>query len=57
MAPLQLTQLAQILGREPRYLRDYFLSKMIRSGELVYQYPDQPAHPQQAYKAPKGYRE
>ena len=55
--PLQLTQLAQILGRDPKYLRDQFLSKMIKSAELVYQYPDQPAHPHQAYKAPKGNKE
>ncbi len=52
VAPLQLAQLAQILSRDPRYLRDYFLSKMVKSGELIYRYPDQPAHPQQAYKTP-----
>jgi hypothetical protein len=26
---------------------------MIGSGELVYQYPDKPAHPQQAYRVPE----
>lgn len=54
--PLQLTQLAQILGRDPKYLRDHYLSKMVKSGELIYQYSDQPAHPQQAYKVPNEYR-
>jgi len=53
---LQLTQLAQILDRDPKYLRDYYLSKMVKSGELIYQYPDQPAHPQQAYKVPREHR-
>ncbi len=52
--PLQLTQLAQILDRNPKYLRDQFLSKMVRTGQLIYRYADQPAHPQQAYKAPEG---
>jgi len=50
LGPLQLTQLGKIMGRDPRYLRNDYLSGMIRSGELVYLYPDQPAHPQQAYK-------
>lgn len=54
--PIQLTQLAQILGRDPKYLRDYYLSKMVKSGELIYQYSDQPAHPQQAYKMPNEHR-
>ncbi|MEX0961361.1 MAG: ATP-binding protein [Simkaniaceae bacterium] len=52
LGPLQLAQLAKIIDRDPRYLRNYYLSGMIRSGELVYLYPDQPAHPQQAYKTP-----
>jgi ATP-dependent DNA helicase RecG len=46
---LQLTHLSKILDRDPRYLRDRYLSKMIRSEELVYRYPDKPAHPHQAY--------
>ena len=50
--PLQLAQLAQILDRDPKYLREYYLTKMIKSGVLIYQYPDTPAHPQQAYKIP-----
>ena len=50
--PLQLGQLARILDRDPKYLRDYYLTKMVRDGELVYQYPDQPAHAQQAYMTP-----
>ncbi len=47
--PLQLEELACILDRDPKHLRDYYLIKMIRNNELVYQYPSQPAHPKQAY--------
>lgn len=25
---------------------------MIKTGKLIYEYPDKPAHPQQAYKTP-----
>ncbi|MCH9628219.1 MAG: hypothetical protein S4CHLAM2_18750 [Chlamydiales bacterium] len=52
LGPLQLSQLAMIFDREPRYIRDDFLTEMIRDGDLVYLYPDTPAHPKQAYKAP-----
>lgn len=47
---LQSVQLGKILDRDPQYLRIHFLSKMTKTGELVYRYPDRPAHPQQAYK-------
>lgn len=50
--PLQLGQLARILNRDPKYLRDHYLIKMVRDNELVYQYPSEPAHPQQAYAIP-----
>ncbi|MDX8430290.1 MAG: ATP-binding protein [Candidatus Algichlamydia australiensis] len=46
---LQLAHLSKIFDRAPRYLRDKFLTKMIKAGELSYKYPDQPAHPKQAY--------
>lgn len=52
LGPLQPSQLGQILDRDAQYLRIYFLSKMAKDGELVYEYPDQPAHPKQAYKTP-----
>jgi len=55
-APFQLGKLAQILERNPKYLRDNYLTDMVRSGELHYQYPDQPAHPHQAYITSKGGR-
>ncbi len=52
LGSLRPNQLSRILNRDARYLRDYFLSKMEKEGELTYQYPDQPAHPKQAYKTP-----
>lgn len=52
MGPLQPSQLGKILGRDPQYLRIHFLSKMQKSGDLIYLYPDQPAHPLQAYLVP-----
>ena len=52
LKPLQLTQLSKILHREPQSLRIHILSQMIKSGELVYAFPEQSAHPQQGYKTP-----
>jgi ATP-dependent DNA helicase RecG len=46
---LQPSQLGQILNRDPQYLRIHFLSKMQKDGDLKYLYPEQPAHPLQAY--------
>ena len=51
LGSLQPVQIGKILDRDPQYLRINFLSEMIRAGKLVYQYPDKPAHPQQAYRA------
>jgi hypothetical protein len=50
LGSLQPVQIGKILDRDPQYLRINFLSEMIRAGKLVYQYPDKPAHPQQAYR-------
>lgn len=52
LAPLKRSQLANILGRTSDHLKKHYLSKMIQSKELVYLYPDNLAHPQQAYKTP-----
>jgi ATP-dependent DNA helicase RecG len=53
LGPLQPVQMGKILGRDAQYLRIKFLSEMIKARRLVYQHPDKPAHPQQAYKAPR----
>jgi ATP-dependent DNA helicase RecG len=47
---LQVTELSIILNRSRRYTQENYLSPMIKSGDLRYTYPDNPAHPQQAYK-------
>ncbi len=52
LGPLQPSELGRILNRNPQYLKSDFLYKMIKKGELVYFYPEQPAHPGQAYKIP-----
>ncbi len=53
---LSAHQLGQLLGRDARHLRNRYLRQMIASNDLVYKYPDQPAHPQQAYLVPSDLR-
>jgi ATP-dependent DNA helicase RecG len=48
--PLSSEELADIVGRNQHYLLTTLLRPMIRDGDLEYVYPDQPAHPQQAYR-------
>lgn len=47
--PLTADEIAAILGRNKVYLANTYLAPMVRDGELRYRFPDQPAHPQQAY--------
>jgi ATP-dependent DNA helicase RecG len=48
---LKTQEVAAILGRRTlNWVRDNYLSPMVRGGELEYLYPDNPAHPQQAYR-------
>lgn len=44
-------ELAELLGRETKYLRRHYLSPMIEAGELEYTEPDMINHPRQAYRA------
>jgi ATP-dependent DNA helicase RecG len=46
-------ELAAILGKDLKYLRNRYLSAMVQSGELVFQYPKSPSHKRQAYKLPE----
>lgn len=50
--PLSGAQLGKILDRNPTYLSNNYLRQMLGAGELELLYPDSPAHPKQAYKAP-----
>lgn len=51
--PLRAEQLATTLGRSQIYLTHAFLGPLIRDAKLEYLYPDNPAHPQQAYRTRK----
>lgn len=46
-------ELATLLGKDLKYLRNKHLSAMIQAGELVFQFPESPNHKLQAYKLPK----
>ena len=51
--PLTRKQLSKILGRTPSHLQGHYLTEMIKNKEIEYLYPGMPAHPKQAYRAPK----
>jgi ATP-dependent DNA helicase RecG len=53
IGPLRLPELVAVLQRDPDHLRKQYLSKMIEDKELEYLFPDNPSHPQQAYKTKK----
>lgn len=46
-----LKDLAEKVGRKPETLRIHYLNEMVKSGDLVYKFPESPNHPGQAYKA------
>lgn len=48
--PLRAEEVAAILQRGQPYVTRTYLTPMVRDGELEFVYPDQPAHPQQAYR-------
>ncbi|MEG4170945.1 MULTISPECIES: RNA-binding domain-containing protein [unclassified Microcoleus] len=47
---LQLRTLADLLGRAPNSVRNHYVNPMLKQGLLEAQYPDEPTHPQQAYR-------
>jgi ATP-dependent DNA helicase RecG len=53
LQPLKLGEIAAVLGRGPKYVRDAFLTPMIRDEELEYTFPETPSHPLQAYRSKK----
>ncbi len=48
---LSLRTLAELLGRTPNSIRIHYVKPMLERGLLNLQYPEQPHHSQQAYKA------
>ena len=48
---LTAAQLAQVLGRNPAYLKERALNALVSRKRLALRYPGNPTHPQQAYWA------
>ena len=46
-------ELATLLGKDLKYLRNKHLSAMVHAGELVFQFPESPNHRLQAYQLPQ----
>lgn len=44
-------ELAETLNRSAETLRIHYIRKLVREGKLLVQFPDQPTHPAQAYRA------
>lgn len=51
--PLRGEELATLLGKDLKYLRNKHLSAVVQAGKLAFQYPESPNHALQAYKLPK----
>ena len=51
--PMRPADSGIILGCNPGYLRETYLTPMVEAGELEYTRPENPAHPQQAYRVPQ----
>lgn len=48
---LRAQEISALLGRRTvNWVRDNYLTPMVRAGELDLLYPDNPSHPQQAYR-------
>ncbi len=48
---LSAEELAQYLSRTQKYVRDTLLPHLLQTGRVIRTIPDQPNHPQQAYRA------
>lgn len=51
--PLRGEELAFLLGKDLKYLRNKHLSALVQAGELVFLYPESPNHKLQAYTRPE----
>ncbi len=43
-------QVGILVGRNPQGIQDRYLRPMAKAGELTLRYPNEPNHPEQAYK-------
>lgn len=50
---LRADELAFLLGKDRKYLRNHHLTQMVKTGRLVFVYPESPNHKWQAYKRAK----
>jgi ATP-dependent DNA helicase RecG len=50
LQPLKLSEIATLLDRHPKYIRENYLNHMVKNQELEYVFND-PNHPQQAYRS------
>ena len=50
LQPMRLEQIADLLKRNKNYIQDNYLNPLIKQGILEYVYPNNPTHPQQAYR-------
>ncbi|MFY7999283.1 MAG: ATP-binding protein [Candidatus Kapaibacteriota bacterium] len=48
---LQLSEIAELLGRDAKYVQEKYLTFMVRQELLQMKFPNTPNHPQQQYKA------
>jgi hypothetical protein len=51
IAPLSANQIAILIGRDIRYMRQQILPELIEQGLITYLYPETPNHPGQRYLA------
>lgn len=51
---VMLSALAQLVNRNPDGLRQQYLSKLVRTGQMVLAFPTKPTHEKQAYRAAEG---
>ncbi|MGM9777115.1 MAG: AAA family ATPase, partial [Prevotella sp.] len=45
-----LNEISAKVGRNPKYLRNKIIPRMISEGKLLLKYPDTPKHPNQKYR-------
>lgn len=52
LRPWRLEELATLLRRNAEYIRHEYLKPLLDAGEVAMLHPDEPTHPEQAYRAP-----
>jgi ATP-dependent DNA helicase RecG len=50
--PLRAEEVASLLGKDRKYLRNRHLTAMVQDGTLVFAYPESPNHKGQSYRLP-----